>query len=243
MAAFLKRSATKKGAESTEDSEHWVSVSDLMSGLMMVFLFISIALMRHAYQERNKIRDIAVAYEQTQGAIYQALMKEFQPDLDKWHARISRDNLSFEFVDVKVLFKTGSSELTPEFKHILNDFFPRYLSVLSRYKGSISEIRIEGHASTFWNKNTDPEAAYVKNMRLSQDRTRSVLIYTQTIPALKNAKDWMRKNIAAIGFSSSHAVKDAHGNEDAEASRRVTFRVLTNGDREIKKILESANAT
>ena len=29
-----------------EESEHWVSVSDLMAGLMMVFLFISIALMR-----------------------------------------------------------------------------------------------------------------------------------------------------------------------------------------------------
>ncbi|MFW1170191.1 OmpA family protein, partial [Vibrio parahaemolyticus] len=31
-----------------DGGEHWMSVSDLMAGLMMVFLFISVALMRDA---------------------------------------------------------------------------------------------------------------------------------------------------------------------------------------------------
>jgi hypothetical protein len=46
-----------------EDSDHWMSVSDLMSGLMIVFLFISIALMRTALIERDKIKQVAVAYQ------------------------------------------------------------------------------------------------------------------------------------------------------------------------------------
>ena len=35
-------------ARSPDDGDHWFTISDLMAGLMMVFLFISIALMRHA---------------------------------------------------------------------------------------------------------------------------------------------------------------------------------------------------
>lgn len=39
-----------------QGGEHWMSVSDLMAGLMMVFLFISVALMRDAVVERDKIK-------------------------------------------------------------------------------------------------------------------------------------------------------------------------------------------
>ena len=56
-----------------EDGEHWLTVSDLMAGLMMVFLFIAIAFMRHVSIERDKIKDVAVAYQQNQVAIFDAL--------------------------------------------------------------------------------------------------------------------------------------------------------------------------
>lgn len=54
----------------SEQGEHWMSVSDLMAGLMMVFLFISVALMMDATRERDKIKDVAETYEKTQQAIY-----------------------------------------------------------------------------------------------------------------------------------------------------------------------------
>lgn len=76
-------------------------------------------------------------------------------------------------------------------------------------------------------------------MILSQKRTQSVLLHIQEIPNLQNEKVWMRQNIAAIGFSSSHAVRDESGRENAEASRRVTFRVLTNADQQILRILKN----
>jgi len=68
-----------------------------MSGLMMVFLFISIALMRHALIERDKIKEVAVAYQNNQVALYEALKTEFEPDLQRWNAEINKDTLSFEF--------------------------------------------------------------------------------------------------------------------------------------------------
>ena len=80
-----------------EDGEHWLTVSDLMAGLMMVFLFIAIAFMRHVSIERDKIKDVAVAYQQNQVAIFDALNEEFRNDLSQWKASIDEETLSFQF--------------------------------------------------------------------------------------------------------------------------------------------------
>ena len=69
-----------------QEETHWLSVSDLMAGLTMVFLFISIALMRDAFMERDKIKEIAVAYQENQVSIYNALNDEFTEDLKAWSA-------------------------------------------------------------------------------------------------------------------------------------------------------------
>ena len=221
-----------------DDSDHWMNVSDLMSGLMIVFLFISIALMRDALVERDKIKEVAVAYQNKQVALFEALDKEFKKDLVKWNAEIDPATLSFEFKSPDVLFNSGSSELGGVFRGVLSDFFPRYLGVLSNFRRSISEVRIEGHTSSSWNQQTSSDEAYFRNMALSQERTRSVLLFVQGVPAVAPERDWVRKNVAAVGFSSSRPVLDANGNEDQEKSRRVTFRVITNAETQIRRILE-----
>ena len=221
-----------------EDSDHWMSVSDLMSGLMIVFLFISIALMRTAFIERDKIKEVAVTYQERQVALYDALKSEFSQDLDKWNAEIDPATLSFKFKSPDILFVTGSADLRPVFRDVLSDFFPRYLKVLSGFQDSISEVRIEGHTSSKWNQNSSPDEAYFRNMALSQERTRSVLLYVQMLKAVSNERDWVRKNVAAVGFSSSRLVLNDQGLEDEDASRRVTFRVITNAETQIRRILE-----
>lgn len=40
------------------DSQHWLTISDLMSGLMIIFIFISVAFMRIAYLEKEAYADI-----------------------------------------------------------------------------------------------------------------------------------------------------------------------------------------
>lgn len=221
-----------------ETSEHWVSVSDLMSGLMMVFLFISIALMRHALIERDKIKEVAVAYQNNQVALYEALTTEFQADLKRWNAAIDKDTLSFEFKSPDILFGLGSSEMRPQFKNVLSDFFPRYMGILNQFKSSINEVRIEGHTSSQWNTGINPEEAYFRNMELSQSRTRSVLLFVQGLKASTEDQAWIRRNVAAVGLSSSRLVLDTKGNEDGERSRRVTFRVISNADTQIRRLIQ-----
>ncbi len=224
--------------ENEENGEHWLSVSDLMAGLMMVFLFISISMMRDVMLERDSIKEVALTYQKNQQAIYLSLMAAFEKDLSKWGAEIDRENLSFNFKSPEVLFDIGRADLTEEFKTILNDFFPRYLNVMKSFNDNIQEIRIEGHTSTLWNKDTSIENAYFFNMRLSQSRTRSVLQYAigiHTIP--KDQYEWVKKHVAAVGYSSSKLVYQEDGLEDQKKSRRVSFRVLTNAEAQIRKII------
>ena len=222
----------------TEDNEHWMSVSDLMAGLMMVFLFIAVALMRNAMQERDAVKEVAVAYQDTQVAIYEVLTKQFEADLARWNAEIDQDTLEFKFKSPDVLFDTGEISLKPQFKTILEEFFPRYVSVLREYRDSIDEVRIEGHTSSVWNTSTDEDDAYFRNMDLSQGRTRSVLEYAYQLPELIVDRNWVKRHFAAVGFSSSRVVFDSSGNEDKRKSRRVSFRVVTNAETKIRTILD-----
>ena len=222
---------------SRDEGEHWLTISDLMAALMMVFLFISIALMRSAMVERDKIKDVAVAYREGQVAINQALLDEFEGDLENWQAAIDSESLSFEFKSPEVLFKTGEIALQPRFADILDDFFPRYLTVLRPFETAIEEIRLEGHTSSEWDVAAGAGEAYFRNMWLSQGRTRSVLEYIYNLPAVTEDRAWVKANVAAVGFSSSRLVRDPAGREDANASRRVVFRVVTNAETQIRTIL------
>lgn len=223
-----------------QEENHWLSVSDLMAGLMMVFLFISIALMRNAFMERDKIKQIAVAYQENQVSIYEALNQEFMKDLKEWDADIDEQTLTFTFKSPEVLFKTGEIELSSNYQALLKDFFPRYLEVLQPFQDSINEIRIEGHTSSDWNHNSTDREAYFKNMQLSQGRTRSVLDYVYNLKSSQPFQGWIKSHIAAVGLSSSRLMYDSNGSEDKVRSRRVSFRVITNSDIQIKRILEEA---
>ena len=227
------------GRSKREDSEHWIGVSDLMSGLMMVFMFIAVAYMVYVQIERERIKEIAVSNQEAQVAIYNALMTEFEKDLPAWRAEIDEKNLEFRFGSPEILFEPGKSVLRPKFKEILNDFFPRYVRVLSAFESDIQEIRIEGHTSSDWGGVVGDDA-YFMNMALAQDRTRAALEHVQGHPSLSNEqKQWTRRTFAAIGYSSSRNILDAQsGEEDMERSRRVNFRVLTNAEVTLRTIVE-----
>lgn len=225
-------------ARNGEQGEQWISMSDLMAGLMMVFMLISIAYMRNALLEKEKIKEVAVAYQDGQIALYEELYREFEEDLVRWDAEIDRETLEFRFKSPEVLFATGQIMMRPQFSLILDDFFPRYLQVIKGFRENIAEIRIEGHTSSIWNVGTGPDATYFNNMRLSQGRTRTVLQYVYEMPDVAEDREWIKSLFAAVGYSSSQLIRDEFGQEDAERSRRVSFRVMTNAEIQIRRILD-----
>ena len=170
----------------------WISISDMMAGVMMIFLLIAVVYMvviskaekRLATQnaellELNKqMSDIAKTYKNLQAELYGDLVAEFSGDLEKWNAEIDEDN-TVRFREPEILFDQGKKEVKLRFKQILDDFFPRYVNILTqpKYKGDIEEIRIEGHTSTEWQNAKSLEDRYLGNAELSQARALEVLKY------------------------------------------------------------------
>lgn len=224
---------------SNEAESDWVSISDLMSVLMIIFLFIAISYMHNVQQNQLNIKKVAVAYQELQTDLYLELWKEFKDDLPAWQAVIEKETLTIRFEEPEVLFSIGSSELSEQFQLILNDFFPRYVCIISsdKYRNNIEEIRIEGHTSSEWNGESNDVEAYFHNMRLSQNRTRSVLKYCMSLIQEAESQGWARKYITANGLSSSHLIK-IKGIEDKQKSRRVEFRTKTNAEKKVVEIIE-----
>lgn len=218
--------------ESSSQS-HWIPLSDLMTGLMLIFMLLSALFMLRVEQTTTLV---VREYEETKNDLLRALQDSFAKDLEQWNAEFLGD-MTLRFNNPGVLFATGSSTLRPEFHKILSDFFPRYISIITddKYKGAIKEIRIEGHTSSFWGNVSDKDA-YFHNMALSQERTRAALEYILKLPSLRRDEDWLRGHLTANGLSSSKPVKRPDGSIDEQASQRVEFRLVTNAEERLESL-------
>ncbi len=223
--------------------DHWIPLSDLMTGLMMFFMLLAVSFMLKVEADSQKVKQIAVLYDQLRTDLYRDLEKEFRADLPKWGAELDKD-LTIRFKEPDVLFDIGSANIKPRFKSILDDFFPRYVAILTsdKYKNSIEEIRIEGHTSSIWGTQfspVSPDEAYFRNMELSQSRTRAALLYVLNLPAVQTQKSWLRKFLTANGLSSSKLILNPEGTENYARSQRVEFRVRTDAESRIANIIEA----
>jgi chemotaxis protein MotB len=230
-----------------------VSVSDMMSGLMMIFLLIAVAFMLEMQKDKinaeqrastylqqgETIRKIAATYSELQIGLYEDLLKEFHDDLPKWNATIEADS-TVRFNEPEVLFETGKSLLKDEFKVILDDFFPRYVAILTgpKYVGDIEEVRVEGHTSSEWENATNLSDRYLYNARLSQERALAVVQYAYLLESSGLHRDWLTKAIRANGLSFARPILNDQGAEDPDRSRRVEFRVFTTTKEQILRIIE-----
>lgn len=213
----------------TQDN-HWQSISDLMTGLMVIFLFVCLGFLH----ELQKVKD---RYNAERIAIYNELNDEFKPqELAKWGARIDDRTLTVSFQEPSVYFAVNSSYVTPAFKTMLNEFFPRYIKVLQRHGDAIVEVRIEGNASREWNGG-DPNSdeAYYYNMKLSQDRAFNVLQHAYTTTSVAEDRQWLQDKLRANGASYSNA------NKNNEASRCVEISIRRNAEKELESLGSTTN--
>ena len=217
-----------------EDNNIWGSISDLMSGLMMVFILIAISYM-------IKSTDAARIYKKNQLELVKRLNEDLKDDLDKWNARIIDSTLSVQFLSKDgglidgmnpILFNKGSDKMSYWFKSNLDEFFPKFLNIIysDEFKGIIEEVRVEGH--------TDSDEGYFFNMKLSQDRSREVLKYCYRTITDDNKKKWLEMTATANGLSYSKLIFYENGKENQKSSRRVEFRIKTNSESTIKEILK-----
>lgn len=230
----------------------WISNTDLMSGLLVVFLFISI-LMTQSVSEITEKTDEAKQNLQSNLSSSFTAEELSEYNLDPQQNGGDIGHASFDKGESR--FKVGSSELTPEFQATLKAFLPNYIKAIydtnEQYKKEhngqecIQEIRIEGHTSSEWhNANVPPNIAYINNMELSQSRTREIIKFALSLPELVPYHAFIKEKLTANGLSSSHQktkIENGQQVEDKEASRRIEFRVVANNEETLKNIKEAMN--
>lgn len=210
-----------------------MSIGDLMAALLLIFVLLLTATLLRLQDESDKKNQIVTNYNEIKRNLYDELYFTFKDDLSAWDAEIDSTELTIRFKEPNMLFDHNQSVLKPQFKDILSDFFPRYIEVLTKnkFKDNIEEVRIEGH--------TDSSGDYYYNMKLSQDRTRSVLEYSMKNLPGNLDYSWALSHITANGLSSSKLVFNTDGTENQDASRRVEFRVKTNAEQKIEQIMDA----
>jgi outer membrane protein OmpA-like peptidoglycan-associated protein len=160
MSTIIRRRRQDWSDEAPEQ-EYWLSYSDLMAGLLMVFvLMLLISLDRYGGPARIKmeldgatagvIDDLQQAFRDSRGVVVDPLTG------------------AVRFPDA-VLFDEGSAVIRPEGRTILADFGPRYMRVMAgdSVRDYLQAIAIEGH--------TNDNGGYMYNLDLSQRRAFAVM--------------------------------------------------------------------
>ena len=238
-----------KKVEKKVTDNSWVSLSDIMTGLMIIFLFIAISYMVEVHKRNKKIDDVLNIYTETKENLYNEIQDKLGNNFEHWQVEFDKD-LSVKFTNPDILFASGSAEVNAYFAEILNDFLPKYFDIIKqlKYKGKIAEVRIEGHTDDApiprYNKDS-----YMGNIRLSQERSASVLAFFREMDYYQNLaeddKKYLEFLLTANGFSFGKALDDEKQLSfvsdkpiNREYSRRVEFKIIPTTESLLEKISE-----
>ena len=226
----------KRRRHEDEETSYWLSYSDMMAALLLIFiLIISFTLMQSKRQYESKQEQLDEQKKII--ADQEKMLDEQQKELDRIAGirsdlvKALRDEFSGSSLNVKIDEKTGAitfdagvlfdvsdSELKEDGKKFINQFLPKYCSVLlsDDYRDYVSEIIIEGH--------TDTAGSYLYNLELSQQRAFSVARYclTESNGIISQSEvEMLRSVLTANGKSYSNPIYKEDGTVDLDASRRV----------------------
>jgi len=234
-----------------QSENQWISFSDMMTGLMVIFLFISISYMVEANKKENQITQILEFYENSRDSIRHdliVLLGEHEGDWDEF-VEFDSINLSIKFVGNDIQFRPDSDRIRSSFRKILNDFVPKYIEIISqeKYKDKIAEVRIEGHANRV-TKNTSKSKEYMEGVKWSQRRAKEVLNYMVGTRAFEKLTPTTKRRLqfwlVANGYGYGRTLDDqgaytqfSRDEVCEQCSRRVEFRIVTVSEQIIADII------
>lgn len=203
-----------------DDSNEWLSVSDLMAGLLMVFalLVVTTLFQLKQAQEENKNKRVV---------IIQALQKQFN---DRGiNAQVNPETGDITLLD-SVLFDVNQSDLTAMGKDFLERFVPVYGETLFKDESisdEITRIIIEGHTSS--------DGSIEHNMSLSLRRANSVFNFIARLDFENRAALVDKVQVSGRGFL------DAHSTDSRPEDRKVIFRMQFKSDEAFGRFLSELN--
>lgn len=211
----------KTDSQGEDSNVFWVTMSDLLLGLVVVFLVLFVFAITGFTQ--NKVNEHEKQYEVTEKIAQELQKNNIKVDVDKFSGRIKISDLE--------LFALNSSELSPKGKAYMSKFVPVYLNTImkdKKIKENITGIIIEGHtdSQTFAGAKSEEEK-YYKNMDLSLKRASAVaqyIVFSNYAGKETYQKD-LFKLLSVEGKGPSEPVI-VNGKEDYAKSRRVELKLM-----------------
>ena len=205
--------------ENNEGNIFWITMTDLMTSLVLVFVVMFFYTYMTSHLELVK-----------QTLAKENATKTLQESLKSQNINATVDAVSgvVKISDLE-LFELSSYKLSDKGKAYLDKFAPVYFNSLftNEYLDkNIDKIVIQGHTDshTFAGKYNEDEQ-YMKNMELSLNRAYTVANYMTSTPYNKVNGDKLRKKIIVEGASFSQPVI-VNGKEDFAKSRRVELKLV-----------------
>lgn len=235
--------------KSNSNESNWISFSDIMTGLMVIFMFIAISYIYEVQKQQNEINEIIEEYKETQVKLFNDLDRTFTDRFKDYNLKVNPD-LSIQITDANALFPVQFYDqevhLTTKFEDFLTKFTPLFYSIILKeeYSDDIAEIRIEGHTAIQTPDKEFDDDYYQKMLILSQKRSNKVLDYMMKLPSYDKLdlekKSFLRFITTSNGLAFGKALdndgkyKYLSGNIiNTNKSMRVEFRIITNSQKVI----------
>ena len=226
----MKQYFNKKNEE-IEENIFWVTMSDLLLGLMITFIMLFVLAILDFSSEKIEKQQKNM---QTMEKINEKLAeKNLNIEIDKLANIVKVSDLE--------LFESNSWELTQNGKTFLDKFLPSYFDVLlsdENIASKISQIVIEGHTdsnSFLYAKNEKDN--YNLNLELSAKRALSVSKYILSKSYNEKIDKNLYKKISINGRSYSNPILNDDGSENFTKSRRVEFKIIYNEPSIVENII------
>lgn len=201
-----------------EENIFWVTMSDLLLGLAVVFITLFVIAMTGFSQQTIQQQK---AQMEVSNKISNELKKsEVSADVDKMTGDL-------KIPDVE-LFELGSWVLTTNGKKLLDKITPIYINSIFADKELAEEIEyiiVQGHTDSqmFAGINSKDEQ-FIKNMDLSLKRANAVADYMFKTNYDKQYAEKFRKILVVEGKSYNEPIL-VNGKEDFDKSRRVELKL------------------
>lgn len=170
-----------------EDATTWIALADMMTGLMAIFLALSIAIL--SMQQEKKDAIILAVSDNLKKSLEE---KGIPANIDKKTGRL--------IVSEKTNFGYGESSLKEEGKQNLDIIMPIYAKAIfgltPEQQSRIDRIVIEGH--------TDRVGSYTSNMALSSQRANAILAHVDSMPDFAYKQQFLQK-LTAVGRGENDA--------------------------------------
>lgn len=221
----------KKAAEE-EENVFWVTMSDLLLGLTMVFMTLFVLTMTGYTQQK-------IQMHASQSEVAKQLIKKMKEQ--NVNAQVDDMTGQVKISDLE-LFDVNSYILTERGKKYLDKFIPIYVNTIfssQKISDKIENVIIQGHTdSQTYAGISSKEGQFTKNMELSLRRADAVESYIFNTNYDKKYNDKLIKSLVVEGKSYNEPVL-VNGKEDYNKSRRVELKLVVK-DTNIQDLLKAS---